>query len=162
MLWYPEPDTGPSSAQSWWQERSSQQLLTLVPPPRHPRWGLGAGGSFLPGICTPQSPHFTLCSLPLPILGARPVSPRPACLPGQIEESLRIYRGSWRLDLDIHHARGVNTLQIIGSCMTYQLVIKPLPGAVEEITAGLACLWLNYQSWYSPSVYCSIYIFAVQ
>lgn len=85
------------------------------PPPPPPR-GTGGWGSFLPGICTPQSPHFTLCSLPLPVWGAGPVRPGPACLPGQIE---KLENFPWQLKTRFRYpsCRGVSTLQII-ACST--------------------------------------------
>lgn len=150
---------GPHPVPSWWQQRTSQ-LLTPVAP----LWELGVGKGrerFLLRGCHHQSPHFPLCSLPLPIWGTSPVRPGPACLPCQIEGSWEISCGSWRLDLDIHHAGSVNTLQIIGSCTTYRLVIKLLPGPAEEIAAGLA-LCLNYESRYVWFYILAYYIFAVK
>lgn len=146
---------GPHPVRSWWQQRTSQPASDLGAPP----WGLGAWGQVSAENLTHQSPHFTLCSLPIPIWGTWAVRPGPSFLLCQIKGGWEISYGSRRLDLDIHQAGSVNTLQIIDSCMTYQLIIKLLPGPAEEIAAGLAPLCLNYQSRYSLVVYFGILYF---
>lgn len=126
--------------------------------PLEPRPGdSGPGGRFLLRIWLSRAliSLYAPCLFPSVGLGQSDLD----LPPFQIEGGWEISCGSLRLDLDIHHARSVNTLQIIGSCMTYQLVIKLLPGPAEEITAGLALLCLNYQSRYSLVVYFGILYF---
>lgn len=130
MLWCPEPDMVPPPC----SVLMAAENLT-APDPRSLAWAPGEEGPFLLTLCRHQNPHFPWCFLPLPFRGTWPVSPGPAFLPCQVGEA-----GDFLCQLKTRFrypsCRGVNTLQIIGSCTTYQLVIKLLPGPAEEIAAG--------------------------
>lgn len=121
---------GPPPAPSWWQQRTSQPLTPVASPGRRGRRGPSCWACAVTGALIALG---AFCLFPFGGLGQL-VLGLPACLARsreagdflcQLKTRFR-YPSCW----------SVNTLQIIGSCTTYQLVIKLLPGPAEEIAAG--------------------------
>lgn len=93
-------------------------------------------GSFLRKACRHQSPPCTGRFLPLPFRGGP--GPLGLDLPAFLARSREA--GDFRCQPETRFRYPsrwtVNTLQVIGSCSTHQLVIKLPPGPSEEMAAG--------------------------
>lgn len=144
---------GPHPVQRWCQQRTSQLLTPVAPPPGTGDGSAGEGREGEGWGQTPaedgshQGPHFTSCTLPLPVWGTWPVRLGPAFLPSWPDRG-KLGDFLWQLKTRFRcpSCLSVSTLQIIGICATYQLVIKLPPAPAEELAAGSTLLCLNYES----------------
>lgn len=128
-----------------WSEPPPRSVL-MVQRTSQPCPGAGAQGRFFLGIPS----HFVLLS------PSHLANQTWTCFPSRPDKGNRRFSQHFKARFRYPSCQKCQHLQVIGTCMTYQLIIQVLPGPTEEITAGLAFLRLNYQSRYSLVVYFDI------